>query len=209
MQWLSEHAAVLQLAVGCITALVWVIYLQAFVGGYRRQRAPMILVTAGAGRGINSHCLVTNLGFEPVSILSIIIDVSDGTRTARAIIPDRNEMMVEEGNEDAQATNQGPMASGTMRDIGRFGTLLQRAVAENPDMDGIDPASVEITIVAATASSLTGASRRFLRMEGAHHFRPTRVETTQHRNRRQRRALLAVLQADIAQDAGTPAGREG
>lgn len=201
MDWISANAALLQLAVSGVTALVWVIYLQAFLGGYRRQQRPMILVTAGAGRGLNSHCLVTNLGFEPVSILSIIIDVGDGARTARAIIPDRNELMVDEGSDDAQATNQGPMASGTMRDIGRFSSLLHRAAAENPEIAGMgETVTAEVTIVAATASMVTGASRRFVKSPDGGCFHATSVETVQHRTRRQRRALLSVLREGLAED---------
>lgn len=200
-EWIAANAPVLQLVVTGVTAMVWVVYLQTFLSGYRRQQRSMILVTAGAGRGMNSHCLVTNLGLEPISILSIIIDVSDGARTARAVIPDRNELMIPEGNDDAQATNQGPMPSGSLRDLGRFSTLLSRAAAENPDMEGMEDATrIEITVVVATVSALAGASRGFVRMNdttGTACLRPGQAQTVQLRSRRQRAALFAILQADI------------
>lgn len=196
MEWLLAHTAALQLATSAITALVWVVYLQTFLGGYRRQQRSMILITSGAGRGMNSHCLVTNLGLEPISILSIRIDVRDGRSEASAVVPDRNEMMIPEGNEDASATNQGPMPGGTMRDIGRFSTLLDRAAAENAEIAKMDDIlSVEVTIVAANASSITGAARRFERTAKDACFRAASVETRQLRSRGDRRRLHAVLEA--------------
>ncbi|MDH2327161.1 hypothetical protein QCN27_09795 [Cereibacter sp. SYSU M97828] len=196
MEWLLAHAALLQLVTSAITALVWIVYLQTFLGGYRRQQRSMILITSGAGRGMNSHCLVTNLGLEPISILSIRIDVRDAQDGASAVVPDRNEMMIPEGNEDASATNQGPMAGGTMRDIGRFSTLLDRAATENPDIARMDEIlSVEITIVAANASSITGAVRRFERSGGDSCFRAASIETRQLRARSDRRRLRSVLEA--------------
>ncbi|WP_136684063.1 hypothetical protein [Falsirhodobacter xinxiangensis] len=196
MEWLLANAAVLQLATSAITALVWIVYLQTFLGGYRRQQRSMILITSGAGRGMNSHCLVTNLGLEPISILSIRIDVRDGQSEASAVVPDRYELMIPEGNEDASATNQGPMSGGTMRDIGRFSTLLDRAATENADIASMDDIlSVEITIVAANASSITGAVRRFERAAGNACFRAASVETRQLRSRGDRQKLHAVLEA--------------
>lgn len=196
MEWLLANAAVLQLATSAITALVWIVYLQTFLGGYRRQQRSMILITSGAGRGMNSHCLVTNLGLEPISILSIRIDVRDGQSEASAVVPDRYELMIPEGNEDASATNQGPMSGGTMRDIGRFSTLLDRAATENEDIASMDDIlSVEITIVAANASSITGAVRRFERTAANACFRAASVETRQLRSRGDRQQLHAVLEA--------------
>ena len=78
------------------TALIWVVYLTAFLASYRRQRRPSILITSGAGRGMGAHCFVTNLGLEPVYVLDIILDLTrpDGSRVRAVIRPTREILRI-------------------------------------------------------------------------------------------------------------------
>lgn len=52
LAWLNEHGALLQAAVGIVTALVWVIYLHIFVSGQKRQRRNEILITVAGQRDL-------------------------------------------------------------------------------------------------------------------------------------------------------------
>lgn len=166
---LLNYAPLVSAGMAGLTALIWVVYLTAFLASYRRQRRPSILITSGAGRGMGAHCFVTNLGLEPIYVLDIILDLTrpDGSRV-RAVIPERNEQLPEgdqPGPDDGRgATNVGPLCSGVQIDIGRFSTMIERACAENPEVQADMPmASLEITVVTITAAraELCAASRAY------------------------------------------------
>ena len=166
---LLHNAPLITAAMTCVTALIWIVYLSVFLRSYRRQQRPSILITSGAGRDMDAHCFVTNLGLEPVYLLDVVIDLiePDG-RVVRAVIPERTEHHPAghaSGDDDIRrATNVGSLTSGGERDLGRFRTLIDRPCTENPDIqaeahfDGL-----EITVVAVTASQaeLCGASRAY------------------------------------------------
>lgn len=165
---LLHHAPLITAAMTCVTALIWIVYLSFFLRSYRRQQRPSILITSGAGKDLDAHCFVTNLGLEPVYLLDVIIDLveADG-RVIRAVIPERTEHRSSDpaAEDDVRrATNVGSLTSGGERDLGRFRTLIERACTENPDIKAESPfAGLEVTVVAVTASQaeLCGASRAY------------------------------------------------
>lgn len=204
LQTLLEHAPLISAGMAGLTALIWVVYLTAFLASYRRQRRPSILITSGAGRGMGAHCFVTNLGLEPVYVLDIILDLTrpDGSRL-RAVIPERNEQLPQDeqaGPDDARgATNVGPLASGEEIDIGRFRTMIDRACAENPEVQADMPlASIEITVVTITAAraALCAASRQYRveQREGVAHLSATSIKARQIQGVFARRRLARELE---------------
>ncbi|MCJ8139956.1 hypothetical protein [Falsirhodobacter halotolerans] len=186
--------------------MIWIVYLNVFLSSYRRQHQPSILITSGAGRGMKSHCFVTNLGLEPVYLLDIILDVriADG-RSFRAIIPERNERHRDDEDGDARiATNVGPLVSGEEKDIGRFSILIDRACEENPDLDcHMDFVGVKVTVVTVTASraSLYGAERDYVLEtcnRGIVRLRPTTFKARQIDGFFGRRSLAKMLNAELS-----------
>lgn len=204
LQTLLEYAPLLSAVMAAVTALIWIVYLNFFLLSYRRQRKPSILITSGAGRGLDTHCFVTNLGLEPVYLLDVVIDLErpDGS-SVRAIIPERNEHWQDAQQGDADdahsATNVGPLRSGEEKDLGRFRALIDRACAENPDVDAHMPlAALEVTVVTITASQaeLCGAARRYRVRNatgGATQLRPVSVQARQLQGYFARRRLERVL----------------
>ncbi|MDX3935716.1 hypothetical protein [Stenotrophomonas sp.] len=166
IQNLVHYAPLITAAMTCVTALIWIVYLSVFLQSYRRQQRPSILITSGAGKDLDAHCFVTNLGLEPVYLLDVVIDLIDPDgNVVRAVIPERNERWSEGPEEDddaRRATNVGTLSSGGERDLGRFRTLIERACTENPAIrSGTAFNGLEVTVVAVTASQaeLCGASR--------------------------------------------------
>ena len=167
LQNLLHFAPLLTAVMTCVTALIWVVYLNFFLRSYRRQQRPSILITSGAGKDLDAHCFVTNLGLEPVYLLDVVIDLIEPTgRVVRAVIPERTERWRQAvpGDDDdvRRATTVGALNSGGERDLGRFRTLIERASMENPDI-ATEAAfsSLEVTVIMVTASQaeLCGASR--------------------------------------------------
>ena len=94
--WLAQNSSLVQASVGGITALVWIVYLQILVIGFRRQRRTEILIHLGGSQGLDARTFISNLGFEPIYILEIILTIwsSDGER--ETFIADRTEIAKED-----------------------------------------------------------------------------------------------------------------
>ena len=89
IEWMSNHAQLLGVAVSAVTAVIWVIYLQLLVSSMRRQRRTNVEITRAGEPGEDAKCLVSNMGAEPVYIKSVIVDVvADGERYTKS---DRKE----------------------------------------------------------------------------------------------------------------------
>lgn len=208
LQNLLHFAPLLTAVMTCVTALIWVVYLNFFLRSYRRQQRPSILITSGAGRHLDAHCFVTNLGLEPVYLLDVVIDLiePDG-KVVRAVIPERTEHWTKaapsEDDDIRRATNVGPLSSGGERDLGRFRTLIDRAGTENPDIKtGNAFTSLEITVVIVTASQaeLCGASRCYgieYGDDGAPKLKARTIKAAQLQGYFARRNLTRLLTAQL------------
>lgn len=164
LEWMSENSSLVQAAVGAVTALVWVIYLHIIVLGFRRQQRTEILIHLGGARDLNARILVSNLGFEPIYILEIMLTVWTAKGEQMSSVADRTEIARDNLETPGQATLQGPLKSGDVVDIGSFENLLDRARASR--FDELDPPDIrrfEITVAAITAANagIAAATRRF------------------------------------------------
>ncbi|SCY68961.1 hypothetical protein [Paracoccus tibetensis] len=163
-EWMSENSSLVQAAVGAVTAMVWVIYLHIIVLGFQRQRRTEILIHLGGARDLNARILVSNLGFEPIYILEIMLTVWTDEGERMTSVADRTEIARDNLETPGQATLQGPLKSGDVVDIGSFENLLERARAGS--FDRLEPGDIrrfEITVAAITAANagIAAATRRF------------------------------------------------
>ena len=162
--WLTQNSSLVQIIVACITAVVWIFYLQVIVSGLRRQRRTEILIHLGGSRGLDARTFVSNLGFEPIYVLEILMTFWSENGKKETSILDRTEIDESRLTSPSQVTFQGPLKSGEFVDIGSFADMLQRA--HNQVSDGVqstDINRIELTIAASTAasSSIVAARRAF------------------------------------------------
>lgn len=203
LAWLNEHGALLQAAVGIVTALVWVIYLHIFVSGQKRQRRNEILITVAGQRDLTGHILVCNLGFEPVYILDILMKRCAGDDHTVFSVADRSEVRAEDQTSVDKVTLQMPLNSGDFVDVGPIETLLSRGDATGTDLSSReDLTRLELTVAAVSAATTSiVAARRVFELEtserGARILRPLSLYAEQIRDRRGRRAIERQLQAMI------------
>lgn len=134
------------------------------MSGLRRQRRTEILIHLGGSRTLDARTFVSNLGFEPIYILEIILTLwsTDGERVTS--ISDRTETAKEDLASPSATTFQGPLKSGEYVDIGSFENLLQRA--RRNTSDELDPGTinrVELKVAAISAAStvVVAAKRQF------------------------------------------------
>lgn len=217
LEWIDVHHEAASLLVAVGTLLVWVTYLHAFLASYRRQRTGTILITIGDGRGFDGHCLVTNMGAEPVYIHALIAQV-EGRRGlhSRAI----TELEGEQWSEPSDLrlwTRQGPLGSSRLRDMGTFRSMVNHvldagagtAPDDNPERHTAGLRTVLIRVIAVHGSEdlPIGAERMFDVVEDASGatLRPRSYGTRQMRSRRERRQLARLLDAGPDTGVSPPA----
>lgn len=206
LEWLASNHELATLIVSLCTLLVWVTYLQVFLAGYRRQRRGAILITVGQGQGLEGHCLVTNMGAEPVYILALLAQVEsrDGV-CIRAI----TELEGEQWSEPSDLrlwTRQGPLDSSELRDMGTLQSMVNHVLdvandtesgSEASERRGAGLRSVLIRVIAMHGSEELpiGAERAFdVVGDGAGAtLHPRSYGTRQIRSRRGRRQLTRLL----------------
>lgn len=198
MSWISEHSAALQVILSGLMVAIWIAYLQVFLVSFRRQHSPDIMINLGAGAGLKARCFVSNLGLEPIYLSDVLVEIDTKDGTHQAVITDRTELTDQELNNPAEATNQGPLKSGSLIDIGSFETLVERAQpSEYKIRADEDVQCIRIRVIAATAAkwSLIGAERtyRVVREGDRVHLKPLAIAAKQLQSRRSRRKLIRQL----------------
>jgi len=168
LEWMDAHAPALQVVLSTLTAIVWIAYFQLLLTSLRHQRRPVLLINTGAGTGIRQSCFISNLGMEPIFLMDLAIRVEAGDRIEIAAITDR-EPAQEDGASDAtNATNQGPLDSGAMRNLGTFEDLIRRAIDTigAPRMDEVTRLELVAVYTVAAREKICAAKRSFTVEEG-------------------------------------------
>lgn len=202
LDWVSANATLLQAGVSVVTALVWIFYLQLFLLSYMRQRRPEILISRGAGVGLDARCFIANLGLEPIYVSQLLMSVWIDDTRCDAAVTDREAMTDEQARDPRLATNQGPLKSGDSYDAGSFGELVGRALRSSGLPEDATVERLEVMVVALHAASATyfGAVRRYdvIRRESHYDIVPVGLETRQLRSVLARLRLRKRLHSDLS-----------
>jgi hypothetical protein len=173
IQWVIQYKDALTVMISIGTLIVWVLYAQLLLNNYRRQRQPRIIINRGAGKGIGSLCLISNMSAEPIFINQIVLLLNTNHGQLCCDVTDIREESKGEIEQDLvlhNATRQGPLRTGDFTHIGTFATLIQRLATlhgvpmqRHKPTEGWSFSSVEIRVIAFYGSDkhAIGASRAF------------------------------------------------
>lgn len=173
IQWVIQYKDALTVMISIGTLIVWVMYAQLLLNNYRRQRQPRIIINRGAGKGIGSLCLISNMSAEPIFINQIVLLLNTNQGQLCCDVTDIREESKGEIEQDLvlhNATRQGPLGTGDFTHIGTFATLIQRLAAlHDVPMHGHKPGEgwsfegLEVRVIAFYGSDkhAIGASRAF------------------------------------------------
>lgn len=198
--WLSEHSAELSVIISLGSMIVWVLYFQLLYTSFRRQRRTNVLINRAGPTG-NDRCLVSNMGAEPLYVVSILAALRDSSVEIQAPITDLDTTEIEHPSHASEATNQGPLKTGEFMDIGRFSDLMARCLRATKDITVRDTKFDELQILvigAYGADDLFVGARRSFQLEydgDAELVIPTDISTEQLRGRKERRKLEEYLAA--------------
>lgn len=201
--WLSQNTAILSLAVSIAMLIVWVVYLQLLLNGYRRQRSSSILISRGAGHGIRSRCLITSMSAEPLYVTSIVATLVTAEKSYEYALTDLRDLPEDLGADPRSSMRQGSLSTGEYLDIGHFDEFVAQLAETDPELCRLNSwtdavTAIELTVVALYGSDRlpVGASRRFsfVKMDtGGLRIRPDTLWTRQLHTRHQRRQLVRKL----------------
>ena len=211
--WIADNLTAIQAGAALLSALVWIAYLQVIVTGLRRQRRSEILITLAGRQDLSAEMLISNLGFEPIYVLDILVrSASDGEEAVVSVV-DRIDPDAGDGSGDgsggtsggtsaANPTLQAPLKSGERVQAGRLDEMLRRAAwwAElNARPDRLRRIEVTVAAVTAATSSIVAARRGFVVgcEEGRVRIRPDGLYARQIRSRAGRRRIERQLRAMI------------
>lgn len=195
--WIGENSATLGVVISLLTAFIWIGYFQILFISFRRQRRTRILINRGAGQDTDARCLISNMGAEPLYVISILGTLERGDERLTAEITDLDESEVGEIEKSSEGTSQGPLQSGDFMDIGRFSSLMARCARARGDAGDADFDAMTLTVIAAYGADdlSVGATRRFVLKRGADGVKldPESISTRQLRARPARRELERLL----------------
>lgn len=192
--WLSANVDLLGLAVNVAMLGVWIVYLQLLLNGYRRQRRSSILITRGAGSGLRSRCLVTNMSVEPIYVTSLIATMISPEGHYEVALTDLRDLPEDLGADPRSTMAQGSLVTGQYIDLGHFDDLITLLGQDRPGAPTPNEVTkLELVVVALYGSSHrpVGAERHFAleTRDGVVRIVPQSVETLQLRSRRARLKL--------------------
>ncbi|AUM74716.1 hypothetical protein [Paracoccus jeotgali] len=196
--WLAENSASVQAATGIVTALVWIVYLQILVSGFRRERRSVILIHGAGNQNVDPRIFVSNLGAESIYILEILMTVDTGSGGCEVAVTDRTEVARDRLSSPSNASLQGPLGSGEWVDIGSVDELLQRMRAHGiRDIRHDEIKQIRLTVAATTAAKtgIVAARMAFsVRPSGEHLLLlPRKLHATQIRSFFGRRRIARKL----------------
>lgn len=206
MQWILEHRELISLLVTVGTLVVWIVYLQVFLASYRRQRKPTILINLGQGRGLDAHCLVTNMSAEAIYIHALIARIEGPEDMLVCSITELDNESWSDPTELRLWTRQGPLKAGNVRDMGSVQAIIDHVMESAPEGgSSLEPGAgrhaLELKVVAVHGSEdlLVGAKRAFdiILHDGGLALRPCSYGATQIRSRRERRQMERSLADEL------------
>ncbi|UPQ84152.1 hypothetical protein M0M42_07065 [Pseudomonas knackmussii] len=145
IEWLMNNQQLISLLISASTLLVWVFYAQLLLLNFRRQRKPSLIINRGAGKGLGSLCLISNMSAEPMFINQLTVSIETSKGPLEVDVTDIRQSIDEEDGASPdlpiyQTTHQGPMRSGDFIHIGTFqGMLLAVAEQHGIELDGLKP----------------------------------------------------------------------
>ena len=203
MDFLLEYSPVFSALASFLMLGVWVVYLQVFWHSYRRQHRAKVIISTGAGAGLDALCLVGNMSAEPVFIEGMILFAERGERRRACAVMNLSDT-VEDASRKPRPTREGPLKSGDYITVGTFRDLIGLIDPSRGDPPEID--AIEIWMVADFSSEkdLVFARRRFLLAARGTRtvIRPAELETRRITSARERREVQEVLQDHLEEAVG-------
>lgn len=130
--WVAENSDALNVVLSALMLLVWALYFQLLLNGYRRTRSPKILINRANGHGLGTQCVVTNMSAEAIYVEGVVAEIrgEDPKEKITCSLTDHGSKVTPErlSEEDGY---QGPLNSGRSVEIGPYSRIIEHALGED------------------------------------------------------------------------------
>ncbi len=207
LDWLAENNAALNVILNAAMLVVWLIYLQVFLGTYLLARKPRLIVNRAGGNDLDAVILVSNMSQEPVYVQNLYCTVHTSDGSFSATITDREVIQKHGKDQPNGVTNHGPLSRGQFMSVGTFGKLLE-ITAEKADAGPRDLADLERSIRSIEIMAVAAFGGDDLEIAAIREYRlgteakpwlviPVGPETRQVSSRRERKQIRAMIEDEL------------
>lgn len=166
--WSTENLTVLS---NVIMAVVWLVYLHAFLRQHKRFNQPFLIIHHAQGCDPGALCLIVNMSKEPIHVICVVAEVSGPEGYVRRDVSDYRRFTPDDQN--VQATlRQGPIQPGGYLTLGTFENIIlgRQSIADNDEGSDdylaslYEATSLELMVAVNHGPSREpiGARRRFI-----------------------------------------------
>ena len=167
-EWLKDNYLPLAASVQVLTLIVWTLYFEVFLTGYRHRRRPNILVNSGGGHTLDAICVVSNMSEEPLYIQAVLTTLKTDPDQAEyaEVVCSLSDLEVQApADSDRRAVLlQGSLGSGEMLELGSFRGIAQMVV-QNRRVTSIQASVQALDEITVTVLASYTADRRMVAAE--------------------------------------------
>ncbi|MCT7374102.1 hypothetical protein [Chelativorans salis] len=148
LNWISGNSDVLNVALSGLMLVVWGLYFQLLLNGYRRERRPKILINRANGHVLETQCVVTNMSAEAIYIEGVVTELrgENGDDNITCSLTDHGGRVEPERTAE-QDGYEGPLNSGRSVELGSYSKIIEHAL-EQGDGSISSIVGVSLTVVA-------------------------------------------------------------
>lgn len=129
--WIAENSDTLSVFLSALMLVVWALYFQLLLNGYRRNRRCKILINRANGHSLGTQCVVTNMSAEAIYIEGVIAELwgDDAEEHVVCSLTDHGGRVdpTKVSDEDGY---QGPLGSGKSVELGSYSKIIQHALGQ-------------------------------------------------------------------------------
>lgn len=200
--WIVGNSEPLNVIVNAAMLVVWALYFQLLLNGYRRSRSSKILINRANGHTPDTQCVITNMSVEAIYIEGVIAELRLGDAGQNIIcsLTDRG------GSVDPKQISQGdgyqgPLGSGEAVELGSYEKIIAHALQQE-DADPADVRHLTLTVVATYGPEdrPVAAQREydFIDTAGGKILCSDRVITRQIHSSSERRRIEWLMQEELS-----------
>ncbi|WOI57652.1 hypothetical protein [Palleronia sp. LCG004] len=178
IDWMHSNTAFISMLSSIATAFIWLLYLQIIVTSNSRQRRALVTINRGAGRNLDAHLVLCNLGYETVYVTDVIAELELDGETLAANITECDETTDTAPSNPLAGTLQGSLGNGDCRAIGTIRSILER-IARQSGTETLDRAGRISVVVLFGRETSIGVRRRYrlIRSDGTIHLDADMMDT--------------------------------
>ncbi len=206
--WIAESSEPLNVLLNGAMLVVWALYFQLLLNGYRRSRSSKILINRANGHSLDTKCVVTNMSTEAVYIEGIIVETfsKNDEESLTCSLTDRGGSINPYETSEEEDGYQGPLGSGKSVALGSYRKIIEHALRQGEwDISHLHRLTLTVVATYGPEDRPVAAQREYHLVEraGRHVLCSDTVTTRQIRSVSERRKIEQQIQEEVGAESTT------